>query len=126
MTTSRICLAIAHQSMTTDEIAAHALLLAALLDQQIALIDAQNTLVGTLAERLGSVQSVLTQLDGAVRAIQSRVENGQARRARQLLAELAAIPPLPDMPPVAVALPAHTLPAWVANPVGSRPRRVEV
>ncbi len=118
---SRISLAIAHQRMTADEIAQHALLLAALLDQQVSLIDAQQTLLRTLADRLDSVQNVLLRLDGTVRAIHGRVANGQARTARELLADLAAVPPLPDMPPVAISLGPYALPTWVTSPVGGSP-----
>ena len=105
--------------MTADEIAQHALLLAALLDQQAVLINAQQSLVANLVERLSTVQNVLADLDGAVRAIRWKIDNDQARTARELLVELASVPRPPDMPPITIALEPYAMPTWVGSPVGS-------
>ncbi len=118
---ARIRLAAAHQRLTAEEVAQHALLLVALLEQQCTLIEKQHLLIGTLARSADLAAEVLKKRTVAIRAIQSRVENGQARTARQLLAELAAVPHAEDPARSVVPDLNYELPLWATDPQPKEP-----
>ncbi|MER9396720.1 hypothetical protein NKI46_01085 [Mesorhizobium sp. M0615] len=91
---ARDLLAAAHQHMTPDEIAEHALKMADELEGLVEAIGGQNTMLASLAE-------LVRTLKVSTRAINILVKEGKKRAAREALSAMAAIP---DIVPVPVAI----------------------
>jgi hypothetical protein len=85
-------LAKAHNGMSGDEIAEHALALAAVVESQDQLLRNVVETAVQLRELVDVTIKVLTDVQTAVRRAQSLTSSHRKREARELVAEIAAMP----------------------------------